>query len=117
MKRSSGVGLFFIAFGLSSGPTAVVAQRTISRDRLDQVLGKSAAVRVVRSSGVSDLAPNAASVGINPGEFVFRKTSDTARRAARVHVPALPQTAASFVMPYRWLTVDSAGVERLLVPF
>ena len=117
MKRSSGVRVFSIALGLSCASTLAGAQHTISRGRLDQVLGKSAAIRVVRPSGVTDVSPNAGSVGINPGEFVFRKMSDTATRTTHVKVPALPQTAASFVMPYRWLTIDSSGVERLLVPF
>jgi hypothetical protein len=117
MKRSSGVRVFSIALGLSCVSTLAGAQRTISRGRLDQVLGKSTNIRVVRPTGVSDLSPSAGSVGINPGEFVFRKMSDTARRATHVNAPAFPRAAASFVMPYRWLTVDSAGVERLLVPF
>ncbi|MEP6493881.1 MAG: hypothetical protein ABJF01_14465 [bacterium] len=126
-----------------SGQTQTVAPKTISRARLEEVFGKSAtAIRVVRASGVTDLAAAANSVGIQPGEFAFRKISDTARRAVLTtpvtkpnplptDVPnpaatktgptpsksALPQGAAAFIMPYRWLTVDSAGVERVLVPY
>jgi len=117
MKRSRWVRVFSIALGLLWASTLVGAQRTISRGRLDQVLGRSAGIRVVRPTGVSEVSANASSVGINPGEFIFRKTSDTAKRSAIVKVPAVQSTAASFVMPYRWLTIDSAGVERLLVPF
>jgi hypothetical protein len=106
-----------IALGLSCASVAS-AQRTISRGRLEQVLGRSASsIRVVRPTGVTDLGANATSVGIQPGEFVFRKMSDTAQRGARVKVPSLPSAAAAWVMPYRWLTIDSAGVERLLVPY
>jgi hypothetical protein len=98
---------------LQGAPVQAVAPKSISRDRLDALLGKSAtSIRVVRASGVSDLAAEASSVGVGPGDFVFRKMSDTARRVA----PA-KSGAARFVMPYRWLTVDSAGVERVLVPF
>lgn len=118
MKRSNRVPASLIALALSCTSTLADAQHTISRGRLEQVLGKSAAsIRVVRAAGVSDLAANASSVGIRPGEFVFRKMSDTAKRTPTAKVPALPSTAASFVMPYRWLTIDSAGVERVLVPF
>ena len=93
------------------------AQRTISRGHLEQVLGRSSgAIRVVRSTGVTDLGANAASVGIRPGEFVFRKMSDTAKRGVTTKVPSHPE-AAAWVMPYRWLTIDSAGVERVLVPY
>ena len=94
---------------------------TLTRERLDQVLGApprpdSSGVRVVRASGVTTLAPAAAAVRLAPGEFVFRKMGDTARAAA-----APPDVggiaAATYVMPYRWLTVDAAGVERLLAPY
>jgi hypothetical protein len=108
------------------------------------VLGDSA-LRVVRPSGVSDLSPSAAAVTVAPGEFVFRKMSDTARRIALpqdgrpsvvpnarpdavpepalppgpppLMTPSVPVTAATYMMPYRWMTVDSAGVERVLVPY
>ena len=141
-------------------PTRVGAQRTVSRARLDEILGKSnASIRVVRTTGVSDLRSDAGSVGLVPGDFVFRKMSDTARRirnsvvamqpnvrpgshknpgssVAPAPPPALPSAtgatnsepapakiatlsdaATTYVMPYRWLTIDSAGVERVLVPF
>lgn len=120
--------------------TAPSASSTrISRTRLQQVLGGSAALRVVRASGVSELSPAAAAVTVAPGEFVFRKMSDTARRIARPEhdppavmnedtltpppppapalAPSVPSTAATYAMPYRWLTVDAAGVERVLVPY
>jgi hypothetical protein len=121
--------------------TPAAPLKTLSRERIEQVLGRSAAeLRVVRASGVSSLSPAATSVGIAPGEFVFRKMADTAKRVTAVASPdtrpagdpkstvvpqsstpatsrAITQGATAFVMPYRWLTVDSAGVERVLVPF
>jgi hypothetical protein len=99
--------------------TQATSSTRISRTRLQQVLGGSAALRVVRASGVSDLSPAASAVTVMPGEFVFRKMSDTARRLATPgsERPAVPRTATTYTMPYRWLTVDSAGIERLLVPY
>jgi hypothetical protein len=132
--------------------TRVTAQKTISRARLDEVLGRStASIRVVRTTGVSDLKSDAGSVGLVPGDFVFRKMSDTARRIrnpaietrpgprpphgtpgtapapapatpanvepAPASIPTLSSAATTYVMPYRWLTIDSAGIERVLVPF
>ena len=123
--------------------TQGVTTNRISRIRLQQVLGDSAALRVVRPSGVSDLSPSAAAVTVAPGEFVFRKMSDTARRIALPRndrpavvpngrpagvpdpvpplpplvTPAVPANAAAYAMPYRWMTVDSAGIERVLVPY
>jgi hypothetical protein len=136
------------ATGQVTAPTAVQGTRsaTISRARLQQVLGHSAELRVVRASGVTDLAASAASVTVAPGEFIFRKMSDTARRIAREAAPvqsapshggtetppspapgstptpsslpsSLPSSAAAYAMPYRWMTVDSAGVERVLMPY
>jgi hypothetical protein len=139
-------------------PTRAGAQRTVSRARLDEILGKStASIRVVRTTGVSDLRSDAGSVGLVPGDFVFRKMADTARRIRNPAVSAQPNVrpgkhknpggapepappfptatgatnsepapakiatlsdaATTYVMPYRWLTIDSAGVERVLVPF
>src|SRR5205823_3850223 len=101
----------------SCAPMIAGAQRTISRGHLEQVLGRSpGAIRVVRPTGVSDLGANEAAVGIRPGEFVFRKMADTAKRGGKVKVPSRP-SAAAWIMPYRWLTIDSAGVERVLVPY
>jgi hypothetical protein len=108
----------------AQSPATTTAQRAatqtiISRARLDQILGKSgASVRVVRSTGVSDLRNDVSSVAIVPGDFVFRKMADSARQVRRPPAtPSIPIAAATYVMPYRWLTIDSAGVERVLVPF
>lgn len=60
------------------------AQHTVTDTRLRVLLGASpAALRVVRASGVSDV-PARGGVTVTPGEFVFRKVSDTARRVSRV---------------------------------
>jgi hypothetical protein len=110
--------------------------RVVSRERAEEVLGGSQQLRVVRASGVSDVAPSAAAVTVMPGEFLFRKLSDT---ALRVRAPAEPQptgnphvtpdispapvlpaaasSGAAYAMPYRWMTVDAAGTERVLVPY
>jgi hypothetical protein len=157
MRRAS-----IVILGLAVAPTRgraqagtstrIAGQKTISRARLDEVLGRSpASIRVVRKTGVSDLQADAGSVGIAPGDFVFRKMSDTARRIRNpaietrpgphrpvvvpgtvpapappgavnadvtpATIPSLSGSATTYVMPYRWLTIDSAGVERVLVPF
>jgi hypothetical protein len=116
------------------------ASTTVSRTRLQPVLGGSAKLRVVRASGVADVSPSDASVTVSPGEFLFRKLSDTARQVRPrgsggnpMAVPngtpkpplpppaslptSLPSSASAYSMPYRWMTVDSAGVERVLVPY
>jgi len=139
-----------------------VVSKPISRARLQQTLGSAQRLRIVRPSGVTDVSPSATVVNVAPGEFLFRKLSDTARRVAtpiRVrpsgipHVtpdepshptpapseppvvtaappgspgpaatptpaPATPSSPdATFAMPYRWMTVDSAGAEHVLVPY
>jgi len=117
MNRFGSRRALVIALSLSCAPMICGAQRTISRGHLEQVLGRSSgAIRIVRSTGVTDLGANAASVGIHPGEFAFRKMGDTAKRGATTKLPSHPK-AAAWVMPYRWLTIDSAGVERVLVPY
>ena len=119
------------------------ASRQISRARVQEVLGGSQRLRVVRATGVTDVAPGATAVTVAPGEFLFRKLSDTARlvrpRTASARPgnpqldtsavvagpdpgrplpgPSMPPSAATYAMPYRWMTVDSAGVERVLVPY
>jgi len=122
-------------------PPQSAGSATISHERLHEVLGSSQRLRIVRASGVSDVSPTAAAVMVRPGEFLFRKLSDTAQRirAAAGSAPtgnlqarpdttpgplppsllpsALPATATAFAMPYRWMTVDSAGVQRVLVPY
>ena len=70
MNRFGSMRVLVIALSLSCAPMIVGAQRTISRGHLEQVLGRSSgAIRVVRSTGVSDLGANAASVGIRPGRI------------------------------------------------
>ena len=120
--------------GSATRQPATSTSTRISRTRLQQVLGGST-LRVVRASGVSEVAPSAAEVTVRPGEFVFRKMSDTARRIVRgasalgpTGVPDVRPApspsptvgvsgAATYTMPYRWMTVDSSGVERVLVPY
>jgi hypothetical protein len=132
-----------------------VATRRVSSERLRILLGSSSAtLRVVRANGSSDLKRDTGAVAVTPGDFVFRKLADTARRVVRAveairpprapgtpDVPMVPpkrdstpaatpsepvapapaadagRPAATFAMPYRWLTVDSAGAEHVLIPY
>ena len=74
--------------------TRSAVSATVSRERALEVLGGSQRLRVVRASGVTDVAPSATAVTVAPGDFLFRKLSDTARRV-RVHaVGGQPQAAA-----------------------
>lgn len=116
------VGLVTTAPPAEAQPTVVRRSTTIDRSRLERVLGGSAdSLRLVRPTGVTTVPRAADSVRIVPGDFIFRKMSDTARQVSRrenlsVH-PAPGRDDATFSVPYRWLTVDSTGVQRLLVPF
>jgi hypothetical protein len=97
----------------------------IDRKHLERVLGSGPGLRIVRATGPADLTRVPDSVKIAPGEFVFRKMSDTGTRVetknaqAAVLRPSIRNIdkAAAFSMPYRWLTVDSSGTERILAPF
>jgi hypothetical protein len=128
MRALKLIALLVLAFALSKN-VAAQNQRPagISREHIERVLGAQPGLRVVRATGPSDLARVPDSVKIAPGEFVFRKTADTAARVGKtpngrpsaVLHPSIRGTekAATFAMPYRWLTVDSSGVERILAPF
>lgn len=104
----------------------------IKREHLDRVLGAEPGLRVVTANGPSDLTRVPDTVKLAPGEFVFRKTADTARQVTWRRPPAMKggnpppilqpnelttKKGATFAMPYRWLTVDSSGTERILAPF
>jgi hypothetical protein len=128
MRALKLIALLVLAFALSKN-VAAQNQRpaAISREHIERVLGAQPGLRVVRATGPSDLARVPDSVKLAPGEFVFRKTADTAARVGKtpngrpsaVLHPSIRGTekAATFAMPYRWLTVDSSGVERILAPF
>ena len=97
---------------------------SIKRDRIVKILGAEPGLRVVRGTGPSDLGRVPDSVRIAPGDFLFRKTADTATRVPKNGQAVMPHPsvqgadrAATFAMPYRWYTVDSSGVERVLAPF
>src|SRR6266550_2250388 len=100
-------------------PPQVNARTAISRARVEQILGgsRAAAIRVVRPSGVTTVPTATDSIRIVPGDLIFRKMSDTAHRIAiTATLPAASPTDAVYSMPYSLLTVDSAGIERVLVP-
>jgi len=103
-------------------PPQVNARTAISRRRLETILGGStAAIRVVSPAGVTTVPAASDSVRFVPGNLIFRKMSDTAHRIAvtastGATLPAASPTDAVYSMPYSLLTIDSAGVERVLVP-
>lgn len=102
---------------------AINARTAISRSRMESVLGgSSAGIRVVRASGVVERPKPTDSVSVAPGEFIFRKMSDTARRVAAgelrpIGLPTGTSEAATYSLPYRLITLDSAGNEHILIPF
>jgi hypothetical protein len=111
------------AFQPAAPPAPQVnARMAISRRRLDTILGgSSATIRVVSPTGVTTVPTGSDSVRFVPGNLIFRKMSDTAHRIAvtaptGATLPAVSPTDAVYSMPYSLLTVDSAGVERILVP-
>jgi hypothetical protein len=122
------VALLFVGSLFVRGAEAQTPRgAAIKRERLTKLLGAEPGIRVVRATGPSDLARVPDSVKIAPGDFLFRKTADTAGRVdqkttsgpqAGVLRPSVrDEKAATFAMPYRWLTVDSSGTERVLAPF
>jgi len=132
MRALTLVAPLFVVLACAEGAEAQKPRVTaINRQHLDKVLGPQPGLRVVRANGPSDLTRVPDTVKIAPGEFVFRKTADTARRVQWKTPNARPDTqalvlhptirgvekAATFAMPYRWLTVDSSGTERILAPF
>lgn len=118
-----------VALPTASAPATPVA--TIDRARINRILGGSInKVRINRATGVSDVPVDAGPVTVAKGDFVIAKLSDSAKvvKASSIETPgslgALSKAAAAietgsttYALPYRLLTVDSAGVERLLVPF
>jgi len=116
------VALLFVASVIVRGAEAQRARgATIDRARIAKVLGPEPGLRIVRATVPSDLTHVPDSVKIAPGDFLFRKTADTAKRTTQAGVlrPKVrgADNAAAFAMPYRWYTVDSSGVERVLAPF
>ncbi|MFN2397763.1 MAG: hypothetical protein ABR543_03810 [Gemmatimonadaceae bacterium] len=100
----------------------VTSRTAIGRARLERVLGGSSEpLRVVRADGVTNISRAADSVRIVPGEFIFRKMDDTAQLvvagAVTPGVGPVAEGDGTYTMPYRWLSIDSAGVEQLLVPY
>ena len=130
MRAIRRVALLFVLLEIASAGAAPAQRATaIRRETIDRVLGSHPGVRIVRASGVSDLGRVPDSVKLVAGEFLFRKTADTAARivrktgsAADTQAVVHPNVrdadkAATFAMPYRWLTVDSSGTTRVLAPF
>jgi hypothetical protein len=111
--------------------TAGASVTTIDRARITRILGGPAAnIRLSDATGVTDVPRNADSVAIAPGDFLWNKSSDSARVVMKSSVtmpgssaivarpaPAITNGATTYAIPYRWLTLDSAGVQRVLVPF
>ena len=112
-------------------PSTGTPVTTIDRARITSMLGGSRNnVRISRAAGVSELPGGASAVPVAKGDFVIARLSDTAKvvkasGAGRLSAlgtlskssAAIETGAEIYAIPYRLLTVDSAGVERLLVPF
>jgi hypothetical protein len=136
-RRATAIDPAILAAAVPQQPASRTA---ISRTGLERILGRSRVpLRVVGTGGVTDLAPSADSVHLRAGDFVFRKMSDTARRVAvrdatspgpgpgvnpvpdthtdSAVVPPSATGGVAYGLPYRWLSVDSAGVQRLLIPY
>ncbi len=109
------VALISVSPPLPSQP-ATARVRNLDRSRLERVLGtfEASSLKVVRTTGVQAVRPAAATVRVVPGDFVFRKVGpDVIPEPGRS--PASTDGKA-FQLPYRWFTIDAAGVERLLIP-
>jgi hypothetical protein len=83
---------------------------------MQRVLGtfEASSLKVVRTTGIQPVRPGASTVGVVRGDFIFRKVGPAAV-PERGRSPASADRKA-YQLPYRWLTTDSAGVERLLIP-
>ena len=70
------------------------ATTPVSKARIDALLGpattRASAVRVVRPSGAIESQVGDTGVKVAPGDFIFRKTSDTVRRVALPNTPPAP---------------------------
>jgi hypothetical protein len=105
---------------------AATSARTIQVNRasLERIIGVAAApLRVVHNGVATTVAPTVSAVPVEPGDFVFRKMGARVIRMAKPSTPdsasvgSVPIGNSKFVMPYRWLTIDSIGTQRLLVPY
>jgi hypothetical protein len=123
MRRSSPTYLLF-AVALIAGSSPLLSQspthrvRNLDRARVERVLGfgtfAASSLKVVRPTGIEAVRPTAATVGVAPGDLVFRKVGSGAV-PERGRSPASADLKA-YQLPYRWLTIDRSGVERLLIP-
>src|SRR5688500_13550112 len=119
MRRFS-AGFCVLAGALISGSRLVAqpatATRNIDRARLDRILGTAdtSPLKVVRRTGIQNVRRTAPMVGIVPGDLVFRKV-DSVATPERGRSPASGERTI-YQLPYRWFTVGSDGVERLLIP-
>ena len=106
---------------LQSQPASPIRQ--VTRARIDRMLGSSAisdtsTLKVVNPAGVRLVSPSADTIRVTAGDFVFRKIGaqvvrDTGRMSPG---PELRMEAKTYELPYRWFTVDTNGVERVLIP-
>ncbi|MFL5606453.1 MAG: hypothetical protein ACJ8AD_08410 [Gemmatimonadaceae bacterium] len=96
-------------------------QHVVRREQIDRALGTraNAEIRVVRPSGQVALPASQTSVTLKPGEWIVRKTADTAVLAPQVsRNPASEGSSRTLagVLPVEYLTVDSAGTVSVFVP-
>jgi hypothetical protein len=107
-------------------PTATASapqqpSHVVRREQIDRALGirPNAEIRVVRPSGQVALPAGQTSVTLKPGEWIVRKTADTAVLAPQVSRNPASGTAPKVLagsLPVEYLTVDSAGTVSVFVP-
>jgi hypothetical protein len=118
-----------VADSVSASAARPAASSTIMLDpaRIRRALGGSATnIRVTGADGVTDVRRSGDAIPFKPTSLVFGKVADTARIVATSAVnvagavgpqASITADAVTYKLPYRWLSVDSAGIERVLVPF
>ncbi|MGI9077121.1 MAG: hypothetical protein ACR2G6_07310 [Gemmatimonadaceae bacterium] len=141
--RGANVALFIATAALILGSLPLQSQpattriRPLDRARIERVLGSPAPsdtsrLKVVSRAGVQLVSPAADTIRVAAGDFVFRKIGAEVIRDTTQPLPppypvslpegALPDLAVrvesrrTYELPYRWFTVDTNGVERLLIP-
>jgi hypothetical protein len=106
----------------TAAPTSAQLQsHVVRREQIDRALGSrpSEDIHVVRPSGQVALPAGQASVALKPGEWIVRKTADTAILSPQVSRDPASGTRPKILagsLPVEYLTVDSAGTVSVFVP-
>jgi hypothetical protein len=102
-------------------PPSQLQSHIVNREQIDRALGTraNAEIRVVRPSGQVALPASQTSVALKPGEWIVRKTADTAvlaPQASRNPASGTTPKVLAGSLPVEYLTVDSAGTVSVFVP-